>query len=104
MIRKLQSINKRLLPGHLLYQPDWIVLGVNNACNLHCKMCDVGVKYEKSNFYQHLMGSSPLNMPLDLIKKISDEISIHFPATKLGYAFTEPGVYPHLVESLNYAN
>lgn len=103
MIRKLQAINKRVLPGHLFYQPDWIVLGVNNACNLHCKMCDVGVKYEKSNFYQHLMGSSPLNMPLELIKKIMDETSLYFPKAKIGYAFTEPGVYTHLVESLQYA-
>ncbi|MFL5752236.1 MAG: radical SAM/SPASM domain-containing protein [Bacteroidia bacterium] len=103
MIRKLQSINKRIFPQHLFYQPDWIVLGVNNICNLHCKMCDVGVKYKKSNFYQHLMGASPLNMPLDLIRRIMDQSAQHFPGTKIGYAFTEPGVYPHLMESLAYA-
>jgi len=67
-------------------------------------MCDVGVKYEKSNFYQNLMGSSPLNMPLELIQKIIEQSAQYFPNVKLGYAFTEPIIYPHLIESLNFAH
>jgi len=100
---KLKKINIMLHPQKLFYSPEWIVLGVNNICNLHCKMCDVGTGYDTSNFYHHLAGNQPVNMPLPLIKKIIDETSEYFPEAKLGYAFTEPSVYPHLVESLEYA-
>mgnify|MGYP004094617865 CR=1 FL=1 len=51
--RRLKSLNARLAPGHLLYGPEWLVLGVNNACNLHCKMCDVGTGFSESGFYQN---------------------------------------------------
>jgi Fe-coproporphyrin III synthase len=103
MIGKLRDLNQKFLPGKLLYPPEWLVLGVNNTCNLHCKMCDVGVDYTASNFYQNLVGTSPLHMPLDLFKKIADQASIYFPNVKLGYAFTEPLVYSQLYESLKYA-
>lgn len=102
---KVKQLNNRLFPGKLFYAPRWIVLGVNNICNLHCKMCDVGVDYNQSNFFQNLMGSTPINMPLDLITTIIDQTSKYFPSsTQLGYGFTEPLIYPHLVESLYYAN
>lgn len=100
---KLKSINKRLYPQKLFYGPEWIVLGVNNICNLHCKMCDVGIEYTASNFYQNLMGTAPINMPVELIKKIFNETAKFFPKTKAGYAFTEPLIYPYLIESLQYA-
>ena len=101
---KLKSINKKFYPQRLLFAPEWIVLGVNNICNLHCKMCDVGVEFSGSNFYQNLMGASPLNMPLELITDVIDQTAEYFPNTKIGYAFTEPLIYPHLIESINYAN
>lgn len=100
---KLKSLNKKLYPKKLFFAPEWIVLGVNNICNLHCKMCDVGVDFAESNFYQNLVGTAPLNMPLDLVKKIIDQIFEYFPSTKLGYAFTEPSIYPYLIESIKYA-
>ena len=101
---KLKSINRKFWPKHLFYSPQWLVLGVNNICNLHCKMCDVGTKNLETNFAQNLVGTQPLNMPLELFQKIVDQTKTHFPATKLGYAFTEPLVYPNLFESLEYAN
>lgn len=104
IINKLKSINKRFYPQKLFYAPEWIVLGVNNICNLHCKMCDVGIEYTASNFYQNLTGTSPINMPIKLIKTIFDETAKYFPKTKIGYAFTEPLIYPDLIESLQYAN
>lgn len=100
---KIKSANAAIYPKHLFYNPEWLVLGVNNICNLHCKMCDVGVGYGESNFSTNLIGSKPLHMPLELIKKIIDQTSTYFPTTKLGYAFTEPLVYTHLEESLLYA-
>lgn len=92
------------MPGKLLFHPEWLVLGVNNTCNLHCKMCDVGVDYTESNFFQNLVGTKPLHMPLELFKKIADQTALYYPDTKLGLAFTEPLVYSHLYESLKYAN
>ncbi len=104
MITYLKRTNKKLFPKNYLFSPEWIVLGVNNVCNLHCKMCDVGTKNLESNFAQNLVGTHPINMPLELIKKIIDQVELYYPKTKLGYAFTEPLVYPHLIESLKYAN
>jgi Fe-coproporphyrin III synthase len=104
MIEQLiKKANKKLLPKKYLFYPDWIVLGVNNVCNLHCKMCDVGTKNIETNFAQNLIGTHPLNMPLDLIQRIIDQTANYYPKAKLGYAFTEPLVYPHLEESLLYA-
>jgi MoaA/NifB/PqqE/SkfB family radical SAM enzyme len=100
---KLRTINAKLYPEKLFFSPKWLVLGVNNICNLHCKMCDVGIDYSASNFYQNLMGSDPLNMPMELIKIIFDQATQYYPKVKIGYAFTEPLIYPHLVESLLYA-
>jgi radical SAM protein with 4Fe4S-binding SPASM domain len=66
-------------------------------------MCDVGVSNTQSNFYENLMGSKPVHMPLDLFRRIVDEAAAHFPKVKIGYAFTEPLIYVHLEESLRYA-
>ena len=66
----LKKANKKFLPSNYIFFPDWIVLGVNNVCNLHCKMCDVGTKNLESNFAQNLVGTHPMNMPLDLLKTI----------------------------------
>ncbi len=104
MIKNLaKKINKNYYPSNYFFAPEWIVLGVNNVCNLHCKMCDVGTKNLESNFAQNLIGTHPINMPLELIKKIIDNTSKYYPNSKLAYAFTEPLVYPHLLESLEYA-
>ncbi len=100
---KLRTVNARLYPGRVFQQPKWIVLGVNNICNLHCKMCDVGVQNLGSNFAQNLVGTHPINMPLELILKVIDESADHFPGSKLAYAFTEPLIYPHLIKSIEYA-
>ncbi len=98
-----KRMNGRLLPQKLFYGPRWVVLGVNNTCNLHCKMCDVGTSNLNTNFATNLVGTHPINMPLPLIKDVIDQSHRYFPNTRLGYGFTEPLVYPHLMESLEYA-
>jgi radical SAM protein with 4Fe4S-binding SPASM domain len=104
MISKLlKKVNQKVLPKNYLYAPEWIVLGVNNVCNLHCKMCDVGTKNLDTNFAVNLVGTHPINMPLELVKKIMDQTAQYYPKAKIGYAFTEPLVYPFLEESLAYA-
>ncbi|MBC8757577.1 radical SAM protein [Kordia sp. YSTF-M3] len=102
-ISTLKKGNKKLLPNKYMFAPEWIILGVNNVCNLHCKMCDVGTKNLDSNFAQNLVGTHPINMPLPLIEKIIDQMANYYPDSKLAYAFTEPLVYPHLEASLQYA-
>lgn len=101
--RTLKKANKVLRPEKLFFAPEFIILGVNNVCNLHCKMCDVGTQNLETNFAQNLLGSHPLNMPIDLFKTIIDQTAGAFPNAKIGYAFTEPLVYPALKESLLYA-
>ena len=100
---RLRRINAIYYPQRVFQAPKWLVLGVNNTCNLHCKMCDVGVSYTQSNFYANLMGSTPIHMPLELFEKISDQASRFFPGVKLGFAFTEPLIYIHLEKALLYA-
>jgi MoaA/NifB/PqqE/SkfB family radical SAM enzyme len=99
-----KKLNAKFRPGHLHYSPDWMVLGVNNVCNMSCKMCDVGTGYSESNFAQNLTGTRPINMPLPLITHLFDQTHRFFPKTRIGYAFTEPLVYPHLLASLEHAN
>lgn len=99
----LKKINKQFFPKQYRFAPEWIVLGVNNVCNLHCKMCDVGTKTMETNFAQNLIGTHPINMPLELLENIIDQMAMYYPDAKLGYAFTEPLVYPHLEASLLYA-
>lgn len=99
---KIAGINARLFPGHVYQDPKWIVLGVNNVCNLHCKMCDVGTQSLDSNFAVNLVGAKPIQMPIELFKKIADQTSKYFPSARMGYAYTEPLVYKHLGESLEY--
>jgi len=101
--RSLKKANKVFLPQKLFFSPEYIILGVNNVCNLHCKMCDVGTQNLETNFAQNLLGAKPLNMPIELFKKICDQTAMYYPNAKIGYAFTEPLVYPELKESLIYA-
>ena len=97
---RLRRINAIYYPQRVFQAPKWLVLGVNNSCNLHCKMCDVGVSYTQSNFYANLMGSTPVHMPFELFEKITDQASRSFPSVKLGFAFTEPLIYAHLEKAL----
>ncbi len=100
---KFRNINARVYPRKVLLGPEWVVLGVNNVCNLHCKMCDVGNGNTDTVFAQNLIGTHPLNMPVDLIRKVIEQTARYSPQSKLAYAFTEPLVYRHLEESLALA-
>ena len=92
-----------MLPEHYFFAPEWIVLGINNTCNLHCKMCDVGTQSLETNFATNLVGTTPLNMPMELFEKIADQTALYFPNAKLGIAFTEPLAYQGIVKAVEYA-
>jgi len=93
----MRRANRRLWPERLAYGPTWVILGVNNVCNLHCRMCDVGTGEVGSNFYQHMMGARPVQMPEALAARIVEQVARHYPQARLGFAFTEPSVWPPLV-------
>lgn len=99
LITRAKRLNAALFPRRLFYAPEWLVLGVNNLCNMHCKMCDVGLGNTGTNFYANLMGAEPVNMPLALVERVFDQAAAHWPHTKVGFAFTEPLIYPHLFEA-----
>ncbi|TAP33485.1 radical SAM protein [Alteromonas sp. KUL42] len=102
--KSLKALNRKLWPKHLFYAPQYLVLGVNNLCNLHCKMCDVGTQNFESIFAENLTGTRPMHMPLELFETIVKQTALNFAQTKLGYAFTEPLLYKHLEDSLELTN
>lgn len=75
-----------------------MVLSINNVCNLHCSMCDVGTKTTDTTFYRNLIGDGFGNMSLELYKRILDDAA-EFPFMPgVSLAYTEPGIHPQLVE------
>ncbi len=104
MKEKIKRLNHKMFPGHYLFGPEWLVLGVNNVCNLHCKMCDVGIGDGATNFSTNLIGTRPLNMPDELIDKVMQDAAKYYPDVKIGFAFTEPLVFPGLISALKKAD
>lgn len=104
MKNAFKKLNRAVAPGHLFFPPEWIVLGVNNACNLHCKMCDVGLGNTETVFGRNLTGTRPMNMPLELLQSIVDQLATSWRSTRLGFAFTEPLIWPPLVDAVTYAH
>lgn len=102
MLGYFRTMNERFLPGHLFFKPTDIVLGVNNFCNLHCVMCDVGTGNGETNFGGNLTGAKTRSMPLDLFRRIVDEVASTWPSARLGIAYTEPLAWPPLGEALGY--
>jgi MoaA/NifB/PqqE/SkfB family radical SAM enzyme len=103
VLNHARTISERLLPGHLLFGPTTIVLGVNNFCNLRCVMCDVGTGNGETNFGGNLTGAKTRSMSIELFKRIADEVAATWPSVELGFAFTEPLAWPPLTDALAYA-
>ncbi len=99
----LRRLNERLLPGHMVLGPRHVILGVNNYCNLHCRMCDVGTGHDGTNFGANLVGAKTANMPMALLRRIVDQVAASWPRTQLAFVYTEPLAWPPLGEALAYA-
>jgi len=96
---ELPSEAERIRPdGHCPLPPKWVILGINNVCNLHCRMCDVGLGERATVFWANLVGDHPQNMPLDLLQQIVQQATAFDPLPKVGMAFTEPLIHPRVVE------
>jgi MoaA/NifB/PqqE/SkfB family radical SAM enzyme len=102
--RAQRWLDVRSRSGLCLRAPETIVLGVNNSCNLHCSMCDVGTGASDTNFARSLIGTRPMNMPLELLQKIISDAAAFSPPPEIGFAFTEPGIYPHLGAGIRRAS
>jgi Fe-coproporphyrin III synthase len=104
MRRSLRKLNERLLPGHLAFGPQNIVLGVNNFCNLRCLMCDVGTANTQTNFGANLMGSKTKSMPWEVFQDVVDQTAAFWPGTHLAFVYTEPLAWSPLGRALAYAS
>jgi MoaA/NifB/PqqE/SkfB family radical SAM enzyme len=100
---RLRALNERFLPRRLMFGPQCVVLGVNNFCNLRCVMCDVGTGDDQTNFGANLVGSTARSMPIELFRRIADQIVEHYPHASLALAYTEPLAWAPLLEALDYA-
>ena len=100
----LRTLNERLLPGHLAFGPQNIVLGVNNFCNLRCLMCDVGTANAETNFGANLMGSKTKSMPWELFQEVVDQTAALWPGTRVCFVYTEPLAWSPLGRALAYAS
>lgn len=84
--------------GRCRLGPEWLVLVINNFCNLRCKMCDVGLGESNTVFYDHLIGDDPQNMSLDLMETILTQAADFFPKPKIGLAYTEPLLHRQILD------
>ena len=100
---RARRLNAQLWPERILLPPEWLVLGVNNVCNLHCRMCDVGLGRDDTTFARNLTGTRPVDMPMELFERVVEQAQLHAPRARLGFAFTEPLMWPHLVPALERA-
>lgn len=83
--------------------PTVFVLGVNNFCNLYCRMCDVGTGHSDTNFGANLLGSDNKMMSLDLCKKTLDQIAEWSPGAAVAFVYTEPLAWPPIAAAVAYA-
>jgi MoaA/NifB/PqqE/SkfB family radical SAM enzyme len=104
---RFENIGRRLAylspSGKNRLGPRWIVLVVNNACNLHCRMCDVGTGANETIFYRNLIGQGHGNMSLDLFDRILADAE-RFPVRpRMSFSYTEPGIHPKIVDMVERA-
>lgn len=98
LLRRLQGDDYVRVDGRCRNSPASLVLGVNNVCNLHCKMCDVGLGESGTAFWANLIGPNPHNMTLDLLHEILRQARAFLPRPQVSMGTTEPLIHPEIVE------
>jgi MoaA/NifB/PqqE/SkfB family radical SAM enzyme len=96
--RYLQGDDYTHVDGHCRHSPEWLILGINNVCNLHCTMCDVGLGESGTMFWANLIGDTPHNMTLDLLHEILRQAHAFRPRPRVSLATTEPLIHPKIVD------
>ncbi len=84
--------------GECRLAPEWLVLCINNFCNLKCKMCDVGLGDNDTVFWANLIGDHPKNMTIEELERILDQAGAFRPRPMIGLAFTEPLIHARIVD------
>lgn len=83
--------------------PTTFVFGVNNFCNLHCRMCDVGTGNTETNFGANLVGADNRMMNLDLCRTALSQIADWSPRATVAFVYTEPLAWPPIAEAVAFA-
>ena len=97
-----QKIYSRLpyyLASTRAFNPGTVFLNINSICNAKCKMCDIGQKNIKSQFYKNLIGAEK-EIEINKLKRIVDQIKFFNPEIKI--VATEPLLHSHLIEFIRY--
>ncbi len=82
--------------------PITIYWGVNSVCNLKCKMCDVGMEVEESNFFKNLrLNGERDEIEIDVFRRVVDEVADDKPM--IAITSTEPLIYRPLPEAIEHA-
>ena len=82
--------------------PMTIYWNVNSVCNLRCKMCDVGMFNEESNFFKNLRIDRKLHeITLEKFCSTVDELKHARPVMAING--TEPMMYKPLGDAISYA-
>ncbi len=98
LLWRLHGDDYARLDGRCRHSPEWLVLTVNNVCNLHCKMCDVGLGESGTAFWANLIGPNPHNMTLELLHEILRQARAFRPRPHFSMGSTEPLIHPEIVE------
>ena len=84
--------------GRCALSPEWLILGVNNVCNLHCKMCDVGLGENGTAFWANLIRTEPAQHDVGLLHGILRQARAFRPRPHVSIGSTEPLIHPEIVE------
>ena len=98
LLAYVQGDDYARVDGRCRNSPEWLTLGINNVCNLHCKMCDVGLGESGTNFWANLIGDNPHNMTLEVLHEILRQARAFRPRPRISLATTEPLIHPKIVE------
>lgn len=98
LMRLLFGGDETRADGRCRFPPKWLILCINNFCNLRCKMCDVGLDAKDTVFFANLVGQNPRNMSFDLLSSILEQAESFRPRPRIGLAFTEPLIHPQIVD------
>lgn len=99
--RRIMRPDVEQADGRCRFAPEWLVLCINNFCNLKCRMCDVGIGERASVFFANMVGDDPGSMSLDLLKRVLDSAAEFRPLPKIGLAFTEPLNHARILDFCN---
>jgi MoaA/NifB/PqqE/SkfB family radical SAM enzyme len=95
---RLNWLFYRLGDSQVLF-PDVIIFVINEHCNAKCKICDFGSHQENSFSYQYIKGTG--NLTLGAYKEVITSVKSYKPS--IWFMAVEPLLYPHLVESIEFA-